>query len=308
MNTKQLVPMTALVLLVASALPVGADGGGTVSNRLPTVETFSAGGTEFNEGTTVTLTGTVKDRNKEGDIQQIKVESLAGPLAVSATRTVVAADVSATSEPGAFTAGWKVWNSGGTGDGVLSFKYQINFPSSGSAGAYTLRASVKDEGALQTGPATDVALTVFQKITRAADPVAADGTAQVGARWGAWTADPGAVDTSTVNYLKITNTGTTATQSFTLDFTSTSFAGVTTATETIAIDTNIRFAVWEDTSPGTSAPNEGSFTFGALSATGSVTASFTARNNIIYVAYQLASIPDPVVDQAYQSAYTVNAL
>ncbi len=144
-------------------------------------------------------------------------------------------------------------------------------------------------------------------VTPAADPVRADGTADTGVAWGGWAADPAAANVASTNYLKITNTGDQPTRAYTVDFTPTTFAGVTDATQTIVLDTNIQFACWEDATPGTTTPTEaGSFyTFGAASGTGSVTGSFSGLGNIVYCKYQIVSLPALLVDQAYTATYTV---
>lgn len=143
------------------------------------------------------------------------------------------------------------------------------------------------------------------RIEIATDPVAADGTSLTGARWGGWSAQAGAAPATGTNYLKITNIGPAANQQATIDFTDTVFAGVTQTSETIGLDGKVQFAAWEDTSPATSAPNEGSYTFGSAAANGDLTVTFTGTGNIIYVTYQLVSIPDPIIDQEYTAQYTV---
>lgn len=301
--------LTASVLL---APPLGqGQGGGAVNNKLPTVEAFTNLGTAANDGSTDTLTGTVRDLNGEVDILSIQVATTATPAGIAAVlsqRTITGSDVSTTTEPLSFDAtGWKVWNPGAPRDGVLSFKFQYTY-AAGVAGTYTWRASVKDEGLYQTGPATDITVTVVVRVTVAPDPVQTDGTSAAGARWGGWSADPGAVDVVGLNYLKVTNTGATPTQGFVLDFTSSAFTGVTDATESIPIDGNIRFAGCEDTTPATTAPSECTFTYGATSATGSASFSFTATSNIYYVSYRLVAIPSPLLDQNYQASFTVGAV
>ncbi len=142
----------------------------------------------------------------------------------------------------------------------------------------------------------------------AADPVNAAGAAQIGASWGGWLADPGATDVVATNYLKITNIGVVSTQGVTIDFSNTTFAASSDPLETIALDGNIRFASFEDTSPGTTAPNQGTYSFGSVSASGSVTLAFTGSGNILYVAYRLDSLPSLLSDQDYRASYTASAV
>jgi hypothetical protein len=143
----------------------------------------------------------------------------------------------------------------------------------------------------------------------ALDPVDATGAPVPGAAWGGWAALPGAALTTSANYLKVTSNSFTPTQGFLLDFTPASLTGVTLGTETIAINNNIQFACWEDTTPVSTSPTEAgsSYTFGATSATGSTPCSFTGLANVMYLRYRLVAIPNPVMDQAYSGAFTVTA-
>lgn len=304
-------PSPVRALAVASVLLLGAgfasaDGGGNVTNALPTTVSF---GNALGAATTVfasdTFSGTVDDDNGEVDLTQISLATTSGP-AVTATRTIAAADLAQATKPASATSGWKVWNPT-SGDGLLSFRVEVAYPA--TPGVYVFRASVKDEGVYQNGPATDVQVELFLRIVVAGDPVAADGTPQEGANWGAWTTDPGATNVAATNYLKVTNSGILATQAFVVDFTPDAFAGVTDATSTIGIDNNLRFAWWEDTTPGTTSPAEGADAWSTWldpTATGSTTATFTGRGNIIYVSYRIEAIPDPVPDQNYSASYTVD--
>lgn len=304
--TSKVLPGFLIALLAFNLVaPVAySAGGGVISNILPTVETFTHSlGANVNDGDTDVFSGTVKDRNSEVDIVNIKIHTTSGPV-VSVARAITAADIAQVAEPAGFTAGWKVWNPVAV-DGEMSFKYQYTYPV-GQSAVYVWRFSVQDEGAYQNGPAADITVTAEKRITIAADPVLGDGTADVGARFGAWTVDPGAANTPSNNYIMVTNTGLTNGQSFTLDYTDTNFIGVTDATKTIALDSNIQFAWWEDTTPGVTSPDEGSYVYGASSATGSVTPSFTVVDNIIYIKYRVVAINDPQKDQAYQAAYTVD--
>jgi hypothetical protein len=97
-----------------------------------------------------------------------------------------------------------------------------------------------------------------------------------------------------------------ASQTFTLDFTDTAFAGTNAAT--VPIDGNIQFAAWEDTTPDSTSPEEGIFTYGSTSATGSATFSYSAVDNVILVKYRLVALPAVVPDQTYTAAFTVTAV
>lgn len=312
MKNQSLAIASALALMLGAGLAplVGAQsGGGAVTNTLPTVETFSAAASPINEGITSTLSGDVKDRNKETDLVSLKLELVSGPAAFAASeRAITSTDTSQTSDPGFGTDDWKVWNSGGASDGVMTFGFEYTY---NTAGSYTWRISVKDEGAYQNNSALDVTVTVQEAIDVATDPVLADGTADTGATWGDWSAGLDATNIESTNFLKITNTGTDPTQPVTIDFSVSTFGGVTDAAETINIDNNIQFAIWEDTTPGTSSPQEGidagGFTYGSTSATGSVSDAFTGTGNIIYVKYQIGSLPPILKDQAYQQSFTVSA-
>ena len=49
-------------------------------------------------------------------------------------------------------------------------------------------------------------------------------------------------------------------------------------------------------------------TYGATSASGSVTVTFTAKSNVIYVGYRLVSLPSVLDKQSYTAAFTVTEL
>ncbi len=296
-NTQRAIQILAPILAGLLLVPVvaGVAGGGTVSNKDPTVPTFAGAGT-FNNPTTVILTGTIRDSNKEGDLATVKVATTSGPVAIDESYTILAADRTDTTT-GAFsgTPGFDVYNSGAS-DGVLEFRFQFAFT---VAGTYVIRAYAKDEGAsFFNGPAGDLTVIIVDKITIAADPVSIAGAAQVGAAWGAWTALPAAGNVASVNYLKITNSGATATQQFTVDMAS-AFSG---GGDSIAIDSNVQFACTETTTFQT--PSAMTFTFGSTSASGSVAPSFSAVNAVIYCTYRLVALPDPLTDTTYGAAFT----
>lgn len=298
-------PVAVLAVLLLTASSALGSGGGTVTNKLPTVPTFThTGAATVNQGSLITVEGTVRDTNGEQDLVNIKVEST-GAAALTSTRALVAGDLTQTTEP-AFASGWKVWNTAAN-DGILNFKVQFTL---NTVGSYTFTAYAQDEGAYQASVAT-VVITASAKITLAADPVNAAGAAQVGARWGAWSAEPLGTAVSGVNYIKVTNTGTTANQQFTVDFTDIQWTGVTTSSFTINLDSNIKFA-WAEFASGTppsGTPVAGDINvWGSTSGTGSVAPQFTGTGNVIYIKYQMVAFPDALKDQDYQASYTVNAV
>jgi hypothetical protein len=310
MNARRILGLVAIGALVAGALSVPASGigGGIVTNLVPTVQSFSSSASQFNLNTAGVLSGTVKDRNKEADIKTIQVAVTGGTAAVtfSASHDIVAGDISATTEPANFDgSGWKVWNTGGA-DGILSYKFQYTYTTLGS---YIWTPSVKDQdtGAVFQSGAT-ATVTALAPVTYGADPVDSSAAVLAGARLGAWSAAPAATSVGSTNYLIVTNTGVTATQSFTVSFSAATFTGTTVTGETININNNIQFGYWEDTTPSTSAPSEGTFTWKTTSASGADTFTFTGTGNVMYVTYRLVALPDPLVDQPYEASYTVGAV
>lgn len=297
----------AVSVLASLWFPLGAgQGGGQVSNKLPTVESFSNSASTVNEGTRDVLAGQVRDRNGESDLVALRVTTTSGP-SVTATRLVTATDLAATLEPGTFDAnGWKVWNTLPR-DGRLDFKYEFPYPVAAAA-TYVWEAQVADQtGAYQTGPAARLTVAVVIRLT-VSPPVSLSGALDINPRWGGWTADPGQTLLESTNFLKVTNTGATANQAFVMDFVDTHLRGVINPDESILIDGNLQVAWWEDLTPATTAPSEGVFVFGPTSPTGSATLSFTATGSVIYLKYRLVAIPDPLLDQDYQSNYTVTAV
>lgn len=292
----------AFVLPLAGAAP----GGGSVSNRLPTVLTFSTTAGDHNSNQQYEFSGTVDDRNREADITELSVSftsSPGGAASLPGTRTVVAGDLTTESEPSYGSDNWKVWNEAAN-NGVLHFKFRYTYS---VAGLHTFRISVKDEGAAQFDATKDVSKTVLSKLGFVNNPFGADGSELSGANWGAWTAEPGATNVEGQNFFKVQNTGATDAQQFTIQFDSASFTGANG--ETISINGNIQFAFFQDTTPSTTAPSEGgTYTCGSSDADGAETFTFSARSNIIYVKYCLASIPAPLKDQAYTATFTITAL
>lgn len=139
----------------------------------------------------------------------------------------------------------------------------------------------------------------------AADPVDSAGVAQTGQRWGGWNGMPGASVVPATNYLKVTCRGPPS-ATYTVDFTPTAFAGLTAPADLVPINNNVQFAAWVDTTPTTSSPSEGTYVFGASSATGA-TSGTCGNGNVLYVTYRLAAIPDLLLDQPFSASYTVSS-
>jgi hypothetical protein len=142
-------------------------------------------------------------------------------------------------------------------------------------------------------------------IVVATDPVSAAGVTQTGARWGAWSGAPGGVNVAAGNYLKITNNAA-AGQQVSVDFTPTRFTGTTTTSEIISIDNNVQFAWWEGSA--SSKPADGTFTYGSTAGSGAATFTFAAHGDVLWVTYRVVALPDPLVDQPYEAAYTAVAV
>jgi hypothetical protein len=295
--------LVSLALIGAPVKGQEPGGGGTVENVAPTVETFTNRGTALNEGSTDVFRGTVRDANGETDLVAIRVATVSGP-SVTLARNLTANDLNQTAEPASFTGGWKVWNPTPE-DGVIAFSVQHTYPV-GAVNQYTWAASARDEGNFTSGPANTITVQIRFRITVTPGVVLQSGSTVLDQRWGGWSARPGDTNIESTSYVKVTNTGVNASQTFTLDFTDTAFAGTNAAT--VPIDGNIQFAAWEDTTPDSTSPEEGIFTYGSTSATGSATFSYSAVDNVILVKYRLVALPAVVPDQTYTAAFTVTAV
>jgi hypothetical protein len=108
------------------------------------------------------------------------------------------------------------------------------------------------------------------------------------------------------NYLKITNDGDKPTTSVVIDFTESAFAGLKDKNFTIPIDGNVQFA-WQEGGPN-AVPSGLNFTFLPASASGSVTTAFTAKGNVIYVAYRIVKLPAVLDAQSYGASFTVTEI
>ena len=76
--------------------------------------------------------------------------------------------------------------------------------------------------------------------------------------------------------------------------------------DSIPINSNIQFSWAEGSS--TSTPSSLNMTYGSTSGSGTVTVSFTAKSNVIYVGYRLVSLPSVLDKQSYTAAFTVTEL
>jgi hypothetical protein len=296
--------MAALVgtLAVPVVLAVNS-GGGTVSNSAPTVDSFtSAAGAAQSKDTSDILSGTVRDKNGEARIAQVSIQFVSGPLGASTlNHNVDAADRAATTEGAAVVDvnGITVWNPGGTADGVLAFSFQYTWTDNG---VYVIRAHVDDQTNLNQAGSPDLTITITDGFTLSDDPVNAAGAAQVAASWGSWAAIPGATSVASLNYLEIHNSGNNPSQAFTLDFTPAIWTGTDGAT--FAIDENIVFACAE--SATAVAPSTLTFTPEASSLSGSIDHTFGGLDRYAYCTYTIEAIPDPLLDQAYNAAFTAS--
>jgi hypothetical protein len=144
------------------------------------------------------------------------------------------------------------------------------------------------------------------QVTVSASPVNWTGVAQPGS-WGAWNASPGATFVNATNYLKLTNVGPLARPKVVVDFNELSFAGTTDAAYTVAIANNVDFAWWEDTTPASTSPSQGTYAWTA-SADGSTTFQFNAVGDVTYVTYRVKALPDVLRDQPYAATFTVTEL
>lgn len=323
--TARIVPLISLAVLLAAgctgpdaessildtAAVEGGAGttGGNVGNAVPTVPELTADRTTGdNSGAfVVTFSGVAADDNTEHHLDRIVLSS--APSGVLATRAITELEIAQVDEPASFGAdGWKVWG-GAVNDGRLSFRYRHTFPLGMPAGVYAVTAAAFDKvNATGASTPSSVTLTRFSLITVSPTPVGANGTPQAGAAWGGWSAAPGAQNVQSANWLKLVNDGDKPDAAVVIDFTEASFAGRQDPSFSIPLNGNVQFAWWEDKTPGTTSPSEGTFTFGPTSAEGTTTVSFTGKGNVIYVTYRVVSLPKPLPVQTYGASFTVTEL
>jgi hypothetical protein len=302
MNPKAVIVISLAIGLFAvgpmGAMAQGPPGGGTVPNQAPTVESYvqSVGGSSADVDDVHELSGQVRDKNGEEDIVTLEV-SLTGDVTGTSTRTVTATDVSTATEPAGFDgAGWKVWNSGAAKDGFLSFKFEFTYT---ERGVHEFSFTVTDE--LDSASDGPISVEAYEYEVLP-DPVDGAGSSLVDARWGDWTAAPGATATGG-NYLKIIN-GADPTQSIQISFTDDTLTGVEDASWDVPLADAIHYFTWEG--PAGSDPVDApSWTDGGLSATGGANLDFTGAGNVLYVYYTI-DLPDPLKDQDYAADFTVD--
>lgn len=282
--------------------------GGNVASAAPTFNSFTGSLTSAdNSGTTTEVfTGQVFVPNSAPSLASgtLKItlsgaSGLPGPY----SHTILTSEALASSAPASFGSdGFKVWGSSSVTSGLLNFQFQYTFPLGTAAPATdTFTPSVTPPTApAVSGPAVSTPVTVWSQITVAANPVAANGTSMAGA-WGGWSAAPGAANVTSTNFLKLTNTGQKATASVVIGFSSASFTGAN-ANFTVPLNSNIQFA-W---ATGTSSATPGSLTYnwGTTSSSGSVTVTFSALNQVIFIEYRIVKLPSVLVQQSYSAPYT----
>lgn len=290
----------------------GGDGasGGAVKNSAPSVRAWSADRTSGdNSGSfVVVFTGEVFDRNTENQVETLTVRGT-GPATLGGAHAVTSDETKAAAAPASFGSdGFKVWTDT-KNDGSLSFQFRQTFPAFTPAGSYAFTVAVTDKsGANGTSSPVTITLGKFALVTVSGAPVDASGKALSGQNWGQWSAEGGSANVPSTNYIKLINDGDSPNPTLVLDFTETGFVGSEDANFTVPIDGNLQFAWWEDTTPGTSAPSEGTFNFGDTSGTGSVQLRFTGKGNIIYVTYRVLQLPDVLPIQSYGASFTVTEL
>lgn len=283
--------------------------GGSVTNAAPYVASFTQSATtgENRGAFNLVLSGQIRDNNTERDISNISIVGR-GPVALGANHAVTPPERAQSNEPATFGAdGFKVWDAT-RNDGLLDFRYQQAFAAFAPAGVYTFQVFASDApGGLAASAPLTVTITSFADITIGATPVSAAGETLTGRNWGEWSAAPGATNVESTNYLKLVNTGDAASTRVVIDFAS-AFVGASDANFTIPANSNLQFAWCEDTTPATSAPNECSLAYGATSPDGTVTVSFSAKSNVVYVTYRIVQLPSLLPVQSYGISFTVTEL
>ena len=284
--------------------------GGRVANSPPTVESFTPSATqgENRGGFAVVFSGSVKDRNAEGQIANLTVTGVSAglPTLGGAPHAVTAAERAAGDAPATFGAdGWKVWT-GVRNDGVLHYEFRQAFPAFTPAGAYSFTLRVADApGLVATSGAIPVTLSAFSDITIAPTPVDASGAPLVGSNWGEWTAEAGAQDVESANFLKLVNSGSVADARVVIDLAD-AFEGAEDANFTIPVAGNVQFA-WAQ-GPATAKPSDLQFTYGAAGPEGAVTVQFSAADNVLFVKYRIVQLPEILPVQSYGISFTVTEL
>ncbi|HWG89864.1 MAG TPA: choice-of-anchor W domain-containing protein [Candidatus Thermoplasmatota archaeon] len=259
-----------------------------------------------NSGTfTETFTGRVTASFPEASFPGHRLRVvMTGAASGAFERALTATDVATLAEPAFGTDGWKVWT-GTENDGTLLFRFRYAYAAGAPVGTYSFAVSLlSSTGSLvASGPTDGTTLSAFSRVT-VQGAVHLDGTAVSGGSWGGWAAAPGDTMVVSPTFLKLVNTGEKTNPTVVVDFTEAAFLGPDT-TIAIPLNGNLRFAWWEDTTPATTSPAEGTYVPGSLSPDGSITFSFTGKGNVIYVRYLLASLPPVLPAQGYQATFTV---
>lgn len=284
-------------------------GGGRVGNAAPTVPSMSAdrAAGDNGGGFVVTFSGEIADPNAERDLASVKVTGT-GPAPVGSAAYAIPQN-RPDAEPAEFDpTGYKVWDAQ-RNDGKLQFRYRQTFAAFTLAGSYDFVATATDkDGASGSGTPARIALASFSLISVGPAPIRLDGTQETGSAWGGWSAQPGATNVPATNYIMLTNNGDKPDVRVVVDFTEASFRGAEDGEHTIPIDRNVQFAWFEDTSPATTSPAEGTFDFQPASTDGSVTVSFAGKGNVAYVGYRLVQLPPLLAKQSYSASFTVTEL
>lgn len=290
----------------SDALHTAGSGGGSVTDTPATFQAFAISQSAFeNDGTgTLLVNGTVFDSNAESDVSYLR-PFLNGSVTLASNHTVTSAERAATSEPTTWPAdNVRVWTGASATDGKLFFRWRLAITSGFQPGFYLVGASATNPNGVTGYLAAPLSLNVTNasQVTIAALPVDAAGVPQSGS-WGAWNASPGSTNAASANYLKLTNVGSLSRPRILVDFNELAFTGTSDAAYTVPINDNVQFAWWEDATPASSAPSEGTYSF-VTAPQGSVQVSFSARGDVIYVAYRLASLPATLASQTYSATFT----
>lgn len=281
--------------------------GGSVANSAPVVQAFTPSATtgENRGGFVVVFTGRVFDRNTESQVQNLSVVGV-GPTLLAAGHAVTAEERNATTAPAEFGSdGFKVWT-GTKNDGILNFEFRRTFPAFTPAGAYAFTAYVADApGLLGASAPVAITLAAFSDITIGPTPVDAAGVALAGQNWGHWSAEAGASNVASNNYIKLENTGDVAASSVVIDLAN-EFVGVEDSSFTIPTAGNIQFA-WAQ-GPVGAIPSALTFNYLPANADGTVTVQFAGQGNVLYVTYRIVQLPDVLPVQSYGISFTVTEL
>jgi hypothetical protein len=284
--------------------------GGKVKNSAPTVEAIApdAAAVENDGAQAIVLRGSVLDPNGEKDLATF-VMRLTGAASSSSTRTIVNGDTAASTEPVSFPAdGWKVWTGTASRDGRLWFAFRFAVAAFAPTGAYQWSLTATDSKSNVGAKQTSATVSNFSRIAVDPFPVYLNGTASSTTSWGEWSATPGDTNVTSATFLRIRNSGAKPDPQIALDFNEASFVGATDPSFAIPINGNVQFAAWEDTTPATSQPSEGSFTFLPLAGQGTAILTFNGRGNVMYVQYRLATLPAILGEQAYGASMTATEL